>query len=74
LEVSTNADSTLAPTARDKLNLRAARQNVNLCRAHNNGYRHGLPQPGAAHATQHDNGCACQLREQEPVRWVLAKL
>jgi hypothetical protein len=28
LEVSTNADPTLAPTARDKLDLRVARQNV----------------------------------------------
>ena len=32
LEVSTNADPTLAPTARDKLDLRVARQNVHLCR------------------------------------------
>src|SRR5512132_1997283 len=46
LEVSTNADPTLVPTARDKLDLRVARQNVNLCRAHTNGYGHCLPQPG----------------------------
>ena len=30
-EVSTNADATLTPTARDKLDLRVAKQNVNLC-------------------------------------------
>jgi hypothetical protein len=32
-EVSTNADATLTPTARDKLDLQVAKQNVNLCRA-----------------------------------------
>jgi hypothetical protein len=32
-EVSTNADATLTPTARDKLDLQTAKQNVNLCRA-----------------------------------------
>src|SRR5215208_6959926 len=30
---------------RDKLNLQVARQNVNLCRAHGNGYGHRLPPP-----------------------------
>src|SRR5215217_5148588 len=30
---------------RDKLNLQVARQNVNLCRAHDNGYGHRLPPP-----------------------------
>jgi hypothetical protein len=34
---------------------------VNLCRAHNNGYRHRLPNGASAQAAQHDNGCACQL-------------
>src|SRR5215212_4441899 len=33
LEVSTNAGPTLVPTARDKLDLRVAKENVNLCRA-----------------------------------------
>src|SRR5215216_100258 len=33
LEVSTNAGPFLAPTARDKLDLRVAKQNVNLCQA-----------------------------------------
>jgi hypothetical protein len=39
-EVSTNADATLTPTARDKLDLRVAKQNVNLCRAHGSGCGH----------------------------------
>src|SRR5262245_52154983 len=30
-EVLTNADATLTPTARDKLDLRVAKRNVNLC-------------------------------------------
>src|SRR5215217_5447753 len=42
---STHVDATLTPTARDKLDLRVARQNVNLCRAHGNGYGHRLPPP-----------------------------
>src|SRR5918994_1103117 len=47
LEVSTNADATLAPTARDKLDLQVAKQNVNLCRAHGSGCGHcPLPNPG----------------------------
>src|SRR5215217_8212095 len=33
LEVSTHVDATLTPTARDKLDLQVAKQNVNLCRA-----------------------------------------
>src|SRR5215218_2422853 len=37
LEVSTDAGPTLTPTARDKLDLRVARQTLNLCRAHTNG-------------------------------------
>jgi hypothetical protein len=44
-EVSTNAGPYLVPAARDKLDLRVARQNVNLCRAHNNRHGHCLPQP-----------------------------
>src|SRR5215216_2123904 len=44
-EVSTHADATLTPTARDKLNLQVARQHVNLCRAHGNGYGHRPPPP-----------------------------
>jgi hypothetical protein len=46
LEVSTNAGPTLVPTARDELDLQVARQNVNLCRAHNNRHGHCLPKPG----------------------------
>jgi hypothetical protein len=46
LEVSTNPGPYLVPAARDKLNLRVARQNVNLCRVHNNRHGHCLPQPG----------------------------
>src|SRR5215218_5372837 len=34
---STHVDVTLTPTARDKLDLRVAGQNVNLCRAHGDG-------------------------------------
>src|SRR5215207_2373007 len=52
-EVSTNADATLAPTARDKLDLRVAKQNVNLCRAHGSGCGHcPLPNPGLRDAAQ----------------------
>jgi hypothetical protein len=52
-EVSTNADATLTPTARDKLDLRVAKQNVNLCRAHGSGCGHcPLPNPGLRDAAQ----------------------
>src|SRR5919107_487957 len=46
-EVSTNADATLTPTARDKLNLQVAKQNVNLCPVHGSGCGHcPLTDPG----------------------------
>src|SRR5215213_6983387 len=34
---------TLTPTARDKLNPQVAKQNVNLCLAHGDGYGHRPP-------------------------------
>jgi hypothetical protein len=36
---TTNADETLTPTARDKLDLQVAKQNVNLCQLHGSGWR-----------------------------------
>src|ERR671912_2642489 len=61
---STHVDATLTPTARDKLDLRVARQNGNLCRAHGDGYGHRLPPPSTTtrvseHAHQEDEAALC---------------
>src|SRR5215213_9495540 len=55
---------TLTPTARDKLNPQVAKQNVNLCRAHGDGYGHRPPHrprpPGVSeHAHQEDEAGLC---------------
>jgi hypothetical protein len=68
-EVSTNADATLTPTARDKLDLRAAKQNVNLCRAHGSGCGHCRYRTrGFEQAAQSGAGCAGPEKDnpQEP--------
>jgi hypothetical protein len=46
LEVSTNAGHDLVPAARDKLDLRVAKRNVNLCRATVAGTVTARHQPG----------------------------
>jgi hypothetical protein len=61
LEVSTNAEPYLAPTARDKPELRVAKQNVNLWQA-TAGHR------ASGHAERQDDGCAQQVPERAPTR------
>jgi hypothetical protein len=46
LEVSTNAGHDLVPAARDKLDLRVAKRNVNLCQATVAGTVPPAPNPG----------------------------
>src|SRR5215213_4649645 len=62
---STHVDVTLTPTARGKLDLRVARQNVNLWRAHGDGYGHRPPPPSTTtrvseHAYQEDEAALCR--------------
>src|SRR5215208_6273958 len=69
LEVSTNAGPYLAPTARDKLDLRVAKQSVNLWQATvaaTAGHR------ASGHAERQDDGCAQQVPERAPRRSVVA--
>src|SRR5215213_8243804 len=59
LEVSTNADATLAPTARDKLDLQTAKQNVNLCQLHGSGRGHcPATEPRSSICRSAGAGCA----------------
>src|SRR5215218_8843496 len=49
---------TLTPTARDKLDLQVANQNVNLCQLHASGCEHcPLPNPGPPICRSADAGC-----------------
>ena len=65
LEVSTNAGPYLAPAARDKLDLRVARQSVNLFQA---TVAATARHRASGHAEQHDDGCAQQVPERAPTR------
>jgi hypothetical protein len=65
LEVSTNAGPYLAPTARDKLDLRVAKQSVNLWQA---TVAATACHRACGHAEQHDDGCAQQVPERAPTR------
>jgi hypothetical protein len=68
LEVSTDISPTLAPVAKEQARP-AGEANMNLCRAHHNGYGHCLSQPRVSgHADQHDDGGACQLLARKPLR------
>src|SRR5215218_4071723 len=64
LEVSTNAGPYLAPTARDKLDLRVAKQSVNLWQA---TVAATACHRASGHAEQ-DDGCAQQVPERAPTR------
>jgi hypothetical protein len=65
LEVSTNAGPYLAPTARDKLDLRVAKQSVNLWQA---TVAATACHRACGHAEQHDDGCAQQMPERALTR------
>ena len=65
LEVSTNAGPYLAPTARDKLDLRVAKQSVNLWQA---TVAATACHRASGHAEQQDDGCAQQMPERAPTR------
>jgi hypothetical protein len=65
LEVSTNAGPYLAPAARDKLDLRVAKQNVNLWQA---TVAATACHRASGHVEQQDDGCAQQVPERAPMR------
>ena len=46
---------------------------MNLCRAHNSGYATACHNRASGHAERQDDGCACQLLEWEPLRWVASE-
>jgi hypothetical protein len=65
LEVSTNAGPYLAPVARDKLDLRVTRQNLNFWQA---TVAATACHRASGHAEQQDDGRACRLLKWEPLR------